>query len=61
MTSVMGRTLSAKLLGTPEDELPFPVVPLTPMPLHNVTRSLIPLAAPAFTLKDRFDTYTNGV
>ena len=61
MTSVMGRTLCEKLLGAPEDELPCPVVPLTPMPLHNVTRSLIPLAAPAFTLKDRFDTYTNGV
>ena len=60
MTSVMGRALSAKLLGTSADDLPFPVVPITPLPFHGLTRRLIPLAAPAMTLKDRFDTLTDG-
>lgn len=56
MTSVMGRALSAKLLGAATAELPFPIVPVTPIPFHGVTRRLLPLAAPAMTLKDRFDT-----
>jgi sarcosine oxidase len=60
MTSVMGRTLSAKLLGTPDDELPFPVVPINPLPFHDLTRRLIPLAAPAMTAKDRLDTLIDG-
>ncbi|WP_425041609.1 NAD(P)/FAD-dependent oxidoreductase [Primorskyibacter sp. S187A] len=56
MTSVMGRTLSKKLLGTPVSELPFPVQPIQPIPMHGLTRRLIPLAAPAMTLKDKFDS-----
>ena len=56
MTSVMGRTLSAKILGTCADDLPFPIVPITPLPFHALTRRLIPLLAPALTMKDRFDT-----
>ncbi len=60
MTSVMGRALSSKLLGTSGDDLPFPVLPISPIPMHGITRRLIPLAAPAMTLKDRFDTVTNG-
>ena len=60
MTSVMGRALSGKLLGTSAEDLPFPVLPVSPIPLHGVSRRLIPLAAPAMTLKDKFDTITNG-
>ncbi len=60
MTSVMGRALSGKLLGTANDELPFPVRPITPIPLHGLTKQLIPLAAPAMTLKDKIDTLTGG-
>ena len=60
MTSVMGRALSGKLLGTPPDALPFPVLPITPIPMHGLTKHLIPLAAPAMTLKDKFDTLTGG-
>ena len=59
MTSVMGRALSAKLLGTSQDDLPFPVLPLSPIPMHGLTRRLIPLAAPAMSLKDKFDTLTD--
>lgn len=61
MTSVMGRALSSKLLGTADNELPFPVLPITPDPLYAIKRMLIPLAAPAMTLKDRFDTLTDSV
>ncbi|MFK7874514.1 MAG: NAD(P)/FAD-dependent oxidoreductase [Paracoccaceae bacterium] len=61
MTSVMGRALSRKLLGTRDEDLPFPISPITPIPLHGVTKRFIPLAAPAMTLKDRFDSLTNGV
>ena len=61
MTSVMGRTLSAKLLGTDPGELAFPVVPVTPIPFHDVTRHFIPLAATAMTIKDKFDSMTNGI
>lgn len=60
MTSVMGRTLASKLLGTPDKDLPFPVQPITPIPMHALTRRLIPLAAPAMTFKDKFDVLTNG-
>lgn len=57
MTSVMGRTLAAKLLGTPDTELPFPVVPVRPLAMHGLTSRLIPLAAPVLTLKDRADGF----
>ena len=61
MTSVMGRTLSAKLLGSPVDDLPFPIHPLTAVPFHGLASHLIPFAAPAMTLRDRFETFTNGI
>lgn len=60
MTSVMGRALSAKLLGTNAQDLPFPIVPVTPLPIHGLICRLIPLSAPAMTFKDRFDSMTNG-
>lgn len=61
MTSVMGRALSSKLLGTPAADLPFPIRPITPVPLHGIASRLMPLAAPAMTLRDRFETLTNGI
>ncbi len=61
MTSVMGRALSAKLLGMATDELPFPILPVTPVPFHGISSRLMPLAAPAMTLKDRFDSMTDGI
>ncbi|ASJ73742.1 NAD(P)/FAD-dependent oxidoreductase [Granulosicoccus antarcticus] len=54
MTSVMGRALTRKLLGEPENTLPFPVLPIKPIRLHQPLKSLIPLAAPAMTLMDKF-------
>lgn len=60
MTSVMGRTLSAKLLGASDDDLVFPILPISPIPMQGIARRLIPLAAPAMSVKDRFDTLTNG-
>lgn len=60
MTSVMGRALTRKVLGEPESTLPFPVLPLKPIPLHRPLKALIPLAAPAMTLKDKFDKLIGG-
>lgn len=60
MTSVMGRTLSRKLLGTPPEDLPFPVLPISPIPMHGITRRLIPLSGPALALKDKFDILRDG-
>ncbi len=59
MTSVMGRALSAKLLGTPTSDLPFPILPVKPVPFHGIANRLIPFAAPAMTLCDRLDALTN--
>lgn len=60
MTSVMGRALTSKLLGGSDDELPFPFLPITPIPMHGITSRLIPLAAPAMSLKDKIDSLTSG-
>ncbi|RMH45304.1 MAG: FAD-binding oxidoreductase [Alphaproteobacteria bacterium] len=61
MTSVMGRALAARLLGTPPGDLPFPALPIRPIPFHGLVSRLIPLAAPAMTLRDRLDTLTDGL
>ncbi len=53
MTSVMGRCLARKVLGHANKELPFPISPITAMPLHGLSRRLVPLMAPAFSLRDR--------
>ena len=55
MTSVMGRALAARVLGAPPAALPFPLLPVTPLPLHGITRRLIPLGAPAMAAKDGLD------
>ncbi|NIA71315.1 FAD-binding oxidoreductase [Pelagibius litoralis] len=55
MTSVMGRSLVSKVLGRNDEDLPFPVTPIKPIPLHGVVKTFIPFAAPAMTCKDKFD------
>ena len=55
MTSVMARTLVKKALGAADDTLPFSVSPLQPIPFHRATLSVLPLAAPAMTLRDKLD------
>jgi sarcosine oxidase len=55
MTSVMARTLVKKALGADDATLPFPVSPIKAIPFQSITRRLIPLAAPAMTLRDRLD------
>lgn len=56
MTSVMGRSLVQKALGADDSTLPFPVTPIRPIPLHWATTKIIPLGAPAMTLRDKLDT-----
>lgn len=61
MTSVMGRALAAKALGETDHKMPFPIQPITPMPFHGLLNTLLPLGAPAMTLKDQFDKAINGI
>ena len=56
MTSVMGRTLVKKALGADDAELPFPVSPIKPVRLYWAATKVLPLAAPAMTLRDKLDT-----
>ena len=56
MTSVMARTLVRKALGASNDSLPFPVTAIKPMPFHATAKALLPLAAPAMTVRDSLDT-----
>lgn len=55
MTSVMGRALAARASGAAAEDLPFPVSEVEPIPYHDLSRLLIPFAAPALTIKDRVD------
>lgn len=56
MTSVMGRTLAKKAMGAPDDSLPFPVTPVRRIPFHWGTTQLLPLGAPAMSIRDKLDT-----
>ncbi len=56
MTSVMARTLVRKALGGSEDELPFPITPVSPIPFHAITTAALPLGPPAMALRDTLDT-----
>lgn len=56
MTSVMARMLVRKALGAADDTLAFPVLPIKPIPLHWAAKAMIPLAAPAMTVRDQMDT-----
>ena len=53
MTSVMGRSLARKVLGGHNDDLPFPVSTIKPIPFHEVSRRMVPLMAPSLSMKDK--------
>lgn len=61
MTSVMGRALTRKVLGEPESSLPFPVQAVNPIAFHGPLKALIPMAAPAMSAKDNFDSAIGGL
>jgi len=56
MTSVMARTMVAKIMGSADDTLAFPVVPIATIPFHRITSAVLPLGAPAMTIRDQLDT-----
>ncbi|MEN8950832.1 NAD(P)/FAD-dependent oxidoreductase [Planktotalea arctica] len=53
MTSVMGRSLARKVLGGHNDDLPFPVSTIKPIPFHAVSSRMVPLMAPSMSMKDK--------
>lgn len=53
MTSVMGRSLARKVLGGHNDDLPFAVSKISPIPFHELSRRMVPLMAPSLSMKDR--------
>lgn len=53
MTSVMGRCLARKVLGGHNDDLPFQMSQIEPIPFHEVSRRMVPLMAPSMSMKDR--------
>lgn len=55
MTSVMARTLVRRALGEDTSTLPFPVLPVEPIKFHALQSALLPLAAPAASLRDDLD------
>lgn len=61
MTSVMGRTLTRKLLGDDPESLAFPVLPLSPIALHTPLAAMVPFAAPAMSAKDKLDSALSGL
>ena len=61
MTSVMGRSLARKVLGGHNDDLPFPVSNITPIPFHEISRRMVPLMAPSMSMKDKAAVIWNRV
>jgi glycine/D-amino acid oxidase-like deaminating enzyme len=53
MTSVMGRSLARKILGASNSDLPFPITAINPMAFHGVSKTLVPLMAPAMSTLDQ--------
>ncbi|MFK7835971.1 MAG: NAD(P)/FAD-dependent oxidoreductase [Sulfitobacter sp.] len=53
MTSVMGRSLARKVLGGRNADLPFPVSQIAPIPMHELSRRMVPLMAPVMSMKDK--------
>jgi sarcosine oxidase len=53
MTSVMGRALARKVLGGHNDDLPFPISIISPIPFHSVSSRMVPLMAPSMSMRDR--------
>ncbi|WP_077343354.1 NAD(P)/FAD-dependent oxidoreductase [Pseudocolwellia agarivorans] len=56
MTSVMGRTITDKILGVPDDELAFPVSPIKKIPMHSLMNATLPLGAPLMSIRDKLST-----
>lgn len=56
MTSVMGRTLTAKILGAEDHELAFPVSSIQKIPMHGLIRTVLPLGAPVMSIRDKLST-----
>lgn len=61
MTSVMGRALTRKVLGEAESSLPFPVEPISAIPFHAPLKAMIPMAAPAMSVKDSLDSMVGAI
>lgn len=59
MTSVMAKTLAAKILGADTSDLAFPISPIKPIRSHNVLRTVLPLAAPIMTIRDKIVAMIN--
>ncbi|WP_298936846.1 FAD-binding oxidoreductase [uncultured Ruegeria sp.] len=55
MTSVMAKGLVHKTMGGSEEDLPFPVTPIKRIPFHWAATKMLPLAAPAMTIRDSLD------
>lgn len=53
MTSVMGRALARKVLGSANADLPFPITAPQPMKLHTLSKATVPLMAPAMSTLDK--------
>lgn len=56
MSAVMGRALARRILGAPDRDLPFAMMPLTPVPFHRILSILLPAAPPLMALADRLDS-----
>lgn len=59
MTTVMGRALAERVLGTSPDQLPFPPLPMRTIPLHEFGRIGLRVAIGYFELLDAIDNYEN--
>ena len=55
MANVMGRALAERALGKDATDLPFPVTPVRPYPVHRFTGVGIPLAIAWMGFRDRLD------
>ncbi|WP_299666439.1 FAD-binding oxidoreductase [uncultured Psychromonas sp.] len=56
MTSVMGRTITDKILGASDDQLAFSVSPIKKIPMHKVMAATLPFGAPAMSIRDKIST-----
>ena len=56
MTSVMGRTITDKILGVSDNELAFPVSPIKKIPMHKLATTTLPFGAPAMSIRDKLST-----
>ena len=57
MTSVMGRALARKVLGSSNSDLPFPITGLRPLRMHGLSKTFVPLMAPAMSTLDKASVF----